>query len=376
MKRSDTMENTGELIIKIVQMSIILLILLLFLYRWKKKGIRGYSLLSFALICALLQGCLETYFYFLTIYTNFDQNNNTLAKIEYIPYGLIFLFLILHFEYFTGWKYFSIIAICFIVSFLTAMMLDFGYNLSPVVINPNTPPNYMNDKPFMLIFDLYQIYAVAFCFTASIYTYIKTKASTVGKNTFAFIISFFIALVVAFLEFLEHIFAFEIYGAIGFGISIIIILLVYLISTDFVYLTPVTVYRLIIIHSSADPIFSVRNKLVQHKQKDFVVGGIFSAFSSFISEISGSHGKSLTNIKLEDKQLLIKNHGSITGLLITDKIIKVFDYSLRSFLADFCKTYSVDIVNYVGDVSVFDQALCLLQRSFPYLEKENLVVSE
>lgn len=370
------MKNTGELIIKTIQMAIILLILLIFLYRWKKKGIRGYSLLSGALISALLQGCLETLFYVLTIYTNFDQNNNTLAKIEYIPYGLIFLFLILHFEYFTGWKYFSVIAICFIVSFLTALIIDFGYNLSPVVINPNTPPNYMNDKPFMLVFDLYQIYAIAFCFTASSYTYIKTKASTIGKTTFAFIISFFIALVVAIIEFFEHIFAFEVYGAIGFGISIGIVFLIYLISTDFVYITPVPVYRLIVIHSSADPIFSVRNKRVEHKQKDFVVGGIFSAFSSFISEISGSHGKSLTNIKLEDRQLLIKNHDSITGLLITDKVIKVFDYSLRAFLADFCKTYSADLANYVGDISVFDQALTLLQKSFPYLEKDYLVVSE
>ncbi len=360
--------------IKTVQIVIMILILSIFLYRRKIKGIRGYHFLSLALISGIVQGIVETIFFFMDLNGLIDTSVDMIARIEYIPYALVFFFMLLHFEYFVGWKYIpTLFSIGILIAIFTSYIIDYFIGIPAIKFYSSYIPEPMNDKLFMVLFDLYQLYVIILCSIASAIVFIKTKAKKARIQSLVLLVSLCVALVVSIVEFLEHlIIDFDPYGAIGFGLAILIVLIIYALDPNFVYVTPIPVDIFMIVNNEGTTLLCVQNVHEGNRIDNALIGGLLNAFSSFISDIVSVPNDKLRCIEMDNKVIMVKQKDNITGVLIANKNLRIFMNSLTVFVDNFYKDYKVQIDNFTGDTSVFDSAVNLLPKLFPYLDENQL----
>ncbi|MHA1399111.1 MAG: hypothetical protein ACTSQE_01990 [Candidatus Heimdallarchaeaceae archaeon] len=364
------MENFTQFIIKMCQIAILAIMLYIFSYRSLVKKISGYKYLIYAIISAIFQGIIETFFYFTR--NVYDPETSLITRIEYIPYTLVFLFLLLHFEHFMYWKFRPmLVSLVLISAGFTAYLIDLTYGLDPISITPNHVPNPMNDRLFMWIFDAFQLYAIIVCLIASSVTFFNSIGSKAQYQTLLLWLGFLTSLIVGILEFLEHLIPIDTYGAIGFSVAIGIVLLLYVFDNDFVYITTAKIHNFLIIHENGTTLFSAHH-IKAHPYNSLVIGGVINAFTSFINEITGAPDQFLKNVELEKRFILASRVGEIVGLLIVDKKIKVFEDSLCRFVTEFYQAFEDQISQFSGDASIFDTAIDFIPRIFPYIERDDL----
>ncbi|MHA1853683.1 MAG: hypothetical protein ACTSUF_09265 [Candidatus Heimdallarchaeaceae archaeon] len=368
------MISTTKLLIKIFQVAFMISVLLVFYIRHHKRGIRGYKWLSLTLVFGLIQSVVEYTVVFIynakypNLYVDTVLDNEPISKLHHIPYAFLLLFLLYHFRYFIGFAVeYIVVAISMLVAYLTSYILEAIFRYTYV---PNNPP--VNDWIFMWIFDLYQLYIFTACFVVSVYMYIKTRKTKVGLPTLIFSLSFLVSFISSIVELSEHIAHVSLYGAMLFGISIVTLFLVYIIWPNYVYLTPIPVYRFLIIHETGTTMFSVQYGKLGEQQDSLMLGAAINAFTSFISDITDAPEHTLKSIHLKDRYLLAKPHNEIFGLLISEKNIRLFNNSLTLFVTKFYQQFKKEIRNFSGDTSRFEPALELLPKLFPYLEADKL----
>ena len=128
-----------------------------------------------------------------------------------------------------------------------------------------------------------------------------------------------------------------------------------------------------IVHSTGTTIFSAKNVPETNKQDSLVIGGIISAFTSVINDITGEPNQSLKCVELEKRVIIAERKEEIIGILIADRKLMILENSLSKFLDEFYKKYSSEIIKFTGDTSLYDEAIDLLPKIFPYLDRNQLV---
>ncbi len=168
-----------------------------------------------------IQSTIEIFVYKLT---DLNEETDPLAFIHFIPYALILLSLFLHIQYFMGLSTIYLwISISAIVSYLTVYTVETIFD--PILTNAT----HVNDWLFMIIFDTYQLYIFTFCMVGSAVLFLKSWKTKFVLPTSMFFLMFVVSVVVSITEILEHTLVdFDIYGAIGFGVSIIVLFLIIL----------------------------------------------------------------------------------------------------------------------------------------------------
>lgn len=357
------MDSDTDLIIKIVQLSFMLIVLSIFLYRRYRKGIRGYHWLMSTLAFGAIQSTIEIFVYKLT---DLNEETDPLAFIHFIPYALILLSLFLHIQYFMGLSTIYLwISISAIVSYLTV------YTVETIFGSILTNATHVNDWLFMIIFDTYQLYIFTFCMVGSAVLFIKSWKTKFVLPTSMFLLMFVVSVVVSITEILEHILVnFDIYGAIGFGVSIIVLFLIYIIWPSFVYATTASFYRLLIINKTGATMLDIQYP--ERKTDQTLAGGVITAFTSLIGDVAQAPNQNLLSIKFEGRTILTRTHEDIVGLLIVDKDLRLFRNSHKAFVEEFYTKSQEEIKNFTGDVSPFSGAAEILLKMFPYLVKDQI----
>lgn len=360
--------------IKIFQVSFMIAVLTVFLVRRRKKQILGYRWLNFTLVFGLIQSVVEYIVVFIYNAKYPDQNvydildYEPISKLHHLPYALLLLFLLYHFRYFLGLGIeYIIIAVSFIVSYVTSYVIEWIFR--PMYVVNDAP---VNNWIFMYIFDFYQLYIFTVCFVASVYMFIKHKDTPVKMPTLIFSLSFLVSFISSVIEVSEHFTNFSLYGAMLFGIAIMTLFLVYVIWPSYVYVTPIPVYRFLIIHENGTTLFSVQYGKISEHQDSLMLGAAINAFSSFISDLTEAPEHTLKYIVLKERYLFAKPYNEIFGLLITGKNAPVFHNSLTLFVRKFFTMFEEEIKSFSGDTSVFEPALSMLPQLFPYLIGDRL----
>lgn len=356
------MASTGDLIAKLIQMGIMISVLVVFLYR-RKKGYRGYEWLGGALVLGLIQGITEISFYAVGVI----PNTEALAQIDGIPYALLLLSLLMHFHYFLGFSwYFLLGAFALIISYFTAFMMELGFHIQA---NAGVP---VNEMTFSVIFFVYQLYIFTVCFVSSVIIYLQTRKSKIWPQTLTFALSFAVSEFTAITEIVQNYTSFEFYGAIGFGIAIFVILLLYVIWPTFVYVSPISIYNFMIVHKSGVTLFSVNYGRKGDIVKTVLAGGGITAFVSFFKEVTQIKEQSLKSVELEKSSMIIKEYKEIAGVIIAPRKMKLFENSIELFTKKFYERYHDTIQKFSGETEHYGTATDLLVRLFPYLQKEKL----
>ena len=356
--------------IKLFQVVFMLFVLTIFTYRRYKKGIRGYKYLNLTIIFGLIQSFIE---YTVDLvyekkYPSIDLDHHPISKLHHIPYAFLLLCLLLYFRYFVGINFTHvIISILFIDTYLTTYTLEFIFRYKYI-----TNDVVVNDWIFMWIFDLYQLYIFLVCFYSSAKLYWQNRKSKVALPTFLFALSFFVSVISSIIEFQEHITGFELYGALLFGVTVLIIFMIYVLSPKFVYVTPVRVFRFLVLDKNSTTLFSVNYRIHTTSSETMMLGAAIGAFTAFISDITQAPERTLKTVELKERVIIVQPYENIFGILIAEKKIPLFNNTLKLFTSEFYKRYAAEIRNFTGNTSVFDSAIKLLPQFFPYLQEEYL----
>ncbi len=357
------METQGDLIAKIVQIAFMLFVLSIYLYRRQKKNTRGYEWFIGAVFFGLLQSLIEIIFFAI----GDIPNESVIAQIDGIPYAILLMFLLLHFEYFLGVKFYNL----FIASSLMAVYIATYFIELSLRLESNLGID-VNKMVFNLVFYIYQLYIFIVCVISSIYMLVKTRKTKIWPQTLVFALSFIVMLGTAITELIQNYAGFEFYGAIGFGIAIFILSLIYIIFRSFVYVSATPISSFLIVHKDGPTLFACdygkRGSLVD----SILVGGGISAFVTFLREVTNIKDQSIQTIELDKSAIMVKEHKELFGVLFAPKRMKLLANSIEHFTIEFHKYFEEELKNFRGSTGEFRKAVDLLPKIFVYLDKDKL----
>lgn len=361
------MENYTQFVIKVVQMCIILGFLVIFIVR-NKKGIKGYIFLQLTLISGFLQGLVECSFFLVEQIWHVSVNYDLFQlPIEHIFYGMFFIFLLLHFEYYLGYYFIpTIIGMIFMAITYTAYFIDLKYDLGYFSFQPVWHLGI--GRLWLFIFDIYELYVLTFCLFASGVLNRSARKTKVYYQTFILHVAFVIGFISAICEVLEHFIPnFDPYGGLTFGVAFLVVFVLYLLSPSFVFYTPRPIFQFIVLHENGQIIYNFNNTLYK-PASEVLIGSIIYAFQTFISEITqAGESQSLEFIKLNNRAVIAYRKQDILGIIITTNYSRLFKNSLEHFTEAFYNRFKEDIANFTGDFAKFDEADELVRKLFPYI---------
>ena len=345
-----------------------------FIYRSSINKVQGYKNLITALIFAILQSIVEFFFFFARLagYQWGYLENSYLPSLEIIPYAIVFLFILIHFSNFNAWDR-RIVQAGYIIIFslFVTYLINVIFDLPPVSTNLKIPTK--NDCLYIWFLDFFQLYVVSVCLVGITFTFVKSVGNKAQYHTLLLWISFFIAFIVAILEFLEHIVPLDTYGAIGFGLALGVTLIIYLIDPKFVLFTSAEIFNFLIINKNGTTLFSASN-YSKKESEGLLIGGMINAFAHFISEVTNSSYQLLKYVELKDRVMITKEKDDIIGVLIVDKRVKIFETSLERFVIKFNSMFREQIFAFSGDASLFDDAVKYIPLYFPFVDESKLTV--
>lgn len=345
-----------------------------FSYRSTVNKVQGYKNLIAALILAIIQSVVEFFFYFARVagYQWAYLENSYLPSLEIIPYALVFLYILIHFSNFNAWDRRVVQAGYIIIfSLFVTYLINIFFDLPPISTNLKVPTK--NDCLYIWFLDFFQLYVVTVCLVGITFTFVKSVGKKAQYHTLLLWISFFIAFIVAILEFLEHVVPLETYGAIGFGLALGVTLVIYLIDPKFVLFTSAEIFNFLIINKNGTTLFSASN-YSKKESEGLLIGGMINAFAHFISEVTNSSYQLLKCVELKDRVMITKEKDDIIGVLIVDRRVRIFDTSLEHFVNKFNSMFREQIVCFSGDASVFDDAVKYIPLYFPFVDESKLTV--
>jgi len=298
--------NLSELIIKLVQVAIITVILIYFLFRRYKDKITGFSWFIYIFGLILFQSIIELIFYSLTL-KGFMESGSSIQEAHMIPAGIALFLLFLYFEYIRHEKPNSIflgIASLLLGSYIIIFILEVTLGLDQSV-----PAEYRISRIF---YNVLQALVLADVFYVFLKDFIIVRYKKLKQISLILSIATGIAFLAAVFKIFERLSrdTFTIYGAIPFSITFGILAITFIANPFYVYLLPTNINK----------ILSVRiGELEKEKSEDILFSGIVTALKSLIAETTGTRAE-LKKVSFRDKNMLIveNEQRNITTLIVSD----------------------------------------------------------
>lgn len=366
--------NPAEFYIKIIQVCIILIILLYFIYRRIKDRIRGFNWFIFLFSAAILQSIIEISIFFPTK-NGAISSNSAVQEIHIIPYAIGLFGLYLYTELIMYEKP-RVVLFGFITallgSYLATYFVELGFNLEPNVL-----PEY---RIYRILFNIFQSIVL---FNA-LQMFIKDAKNVEFKKLRKISMYLAVAIGIAFVASIIKIFeqwiqlvipGFEIYGAIPFGIMFAILAIEFIANPFYVYLLPIKIHKVIVINNYGLLLYAVRiGKESPKIFEDTLFSGTVSALKSLLTETTGSESE-LRKICFRDKTMIIVENESkkVATIILGDTDSFMLQVAAKHFTEAFYRKYQKYIERFDGSVDIFEGTTDIVRRVFPFVPPDEIV---
>ncbi|MDH5402953.1 MAG: hypothetical protein OEY49_10720 [Candidatus Heimdallarchaeota archaeon] len=366
-------ESLTEVMVKVVQIIIVCIILIAFMYRKRRINIQPLNWFIWIFALLIVQGIIELIIYFIKTqlltpeeYPYFKYN-----ELHNIPYGFAVLLIFLFSESLQSKQPHPIrfgVVIAFWGSYISLMFYEI-WLVDGLVFSDKTAPQ----QPFNTLFDIYQLIAMSFvCF-------VFWKSFRMSRNdqnrlaAFLLFLSLLMINIILIYEIIESFFGLkDIYGAITFGISFLIMAFVYIKYPYYVFSVPHNIYRLIIASKNGLHLYSADINYFEEATSDELLAGGVSAITSFMVEALGSN-TSLKYAVMADRALTVRRVDNIVGFIIADKSTHMLSHALDHFVREFTQIYAYEIEHEIFKVTNFKDAAKIIFRCFPFVEASDII---
>jgi len=367
-------ENVFNLIMKIIQMGVISTVLLLLINRYKRHGIQVFYIVLVFLF-GLLQGVFEIVVYFFK-YVVFAKDPvtqnfiyNRFNEIHTIPYSLAILTLFLFTEYMiderSNWLRLSIVLILW-SSFATLLVYDMIFSFETVT---------HASRMFNHVFNFFQIVTMFFILRVFYKAYKMTKNQQNKRLSLLMFIALLIFEVVAISEIFQDLFGwFQIYNAIPYSISFIILAYIYVRYPYYIFNIPINIYRISLAAKNGLLLYSA--EITDGKTiNDCLLAPIISAIRTAITETTGRPGE-LKTVTFSNRAVQVSSENLLLCYIITDHPSRILKHALDYFLEQFNRKFhfvlDFDKKPFV-EPAKFQDTDSLIFRCFPFLESKEVV---
>ncbi|MHA1668244.1 MAG: hypothetical protein ACTSUR_06255 [Candidatus Heimdallarchaeaceae archaeon] len=362
--------NLSELIIKLVQVAIITVILIYFLFRRYKDKITGFSWFIYIFGLILFQSIIELIFYSLTL-KGLMESGSSIQEAHMIPAGIALFLLFLYFEYIRHEKPNSIflgIASLLLGSYIIIFILEVTLGLDQGV-----PAEYRISRVF---YNVLQALVLADVFYVFLKDFIIVRYKKLKQISLILSVATGIAFLAAVFKIFERLTrdTFTIYGAIPFSITFGILAITFIANPFYVYLLPTNINKILIFNDAGILLYSVRiGELEKEKSEDILFSGIVTALKSLIAETTGTRAE-LKKVSFRDKNMLIveNEQRNITTLIVSDSDSFILQTAAKQFTEHFCARFKHVLERFDGTISIFDEASDLVKRIFPFVPPEEI----
>ncbi|MCG3217456.1 MAG: hypothetical protein H7643_00540 [Candidatus Heimdallarchaeota archaeon] len=153
----------------------------------------------------------------------------------------------------------------------------------------------------------------------------------------------------------------------------LVIAAVYLKYPMYVFLLPIEIHQIFVTHEDGRGLFSVKcSEEAQFDELDsLLISGAASAISNFVHEVVGTSSP-LRSIILDDRVLIIEEHGPISAMMIVSRTSYLLRRALTQFATDFHSRWAPELINFDGLLNRFYSAEELVVQCFPFLQTSDL----
>ncbi|MHA1911454.1 MAG: hypothetical protein ACTSYA_07145 [Candidatus Kariarchaeaceae archaeon] len=357
-------ENLTDVIIKVPQMAIIVLIVGVLLYRRQKNKVRGYTWLIVIFSFAFLQGLTEVIVYFLKESNDFWYRFDWF---EYIPYGLALMSFYIFTELFNN-DLPPLKRLIPMSSLLASVYAIYLY--SELYLDISKEPN---ETAYSFLFDIFQLIVFLYAFYAYYQVHLTITYTEIKRISITVLTVIGVLSVISLSEIMEHFFHYDFYAAIPMAVCFLVIAIVYLIYPMYVFLLPIEIHQIFVTHKDGRGLFSVKcSEESQFDELDtLLISGAASAISNFVHEVVGT-ASPLRSIILDDRVLIIEEHGPISAMMIVSRPSYLLRRALTQFATDFHTRWASELVNFDGLLNRFYSAEELVVQCFPFLQTSDL----
>ncbi|MHA1303444.1 MAG: hypothetical protein ACTSQE_01960 [Candidatus Heimdallarchaeaceae archaeon] len=361
-----------EFYVKLVQMALIIMILVYFIYRRVKDKITGFNWFIFLFSTALAQATTEIIIYFLTKAGTIDVNS-TLQEAHIIPYALGLFGLFLYCELILRSKpnnWLLGFASMLIGAYLAVFFLELVFGL-----NSGIPPKYRINR---VIFNVFQFFVLVEATLMFVFDTIHLEYKKLKRITLIIAIAIGLSSIFAFIKIFEYWLPFSFYGAIPYGILFGVLAIEFIANPFFVYLLPTRINKVVVFNESGVLLYAVR---VGKEQPDIIehtlLSGTLTAIKHLIKETTGSQSD-LQKIAFRDKYMIVAENEAknVSTIIICDRDSFMLQTAAKQFINAFSSEFEELLTEFDGSVEGFDRATSLVKRIFPFVPPLELFQEE
>ncbi|MHA1912200.1 MAG: hypothetical protein ACTSYA_10940 [Candidatus Kariarchaeaceae archaeon] len=358
--------NNAELFIKLLQTSILLVILSLFIYRRLKLKIAGLNWFVTIFSFAVLQSITELFLYFLI---DNDQSYEKWGETHFIFYSiaLFALFFFTEFlEHMTPRYWLTSIIVLLWSLYIGLFFYDLAFSVEDGAYETHL---------FSFFFDLFQMTIMGNAFFVFNRVFRKASFKQLKRIALLFNIAFAMLFLVSIIEFGEHFLGYNAPGALLLGIVFLMLAILFLLYPYYVYLTTSDINRLLLLNNNGLLIYSCRlGDKEPFGNFEYLIGGAITALETFLQNIFSSH-KKLNSIFLEDKSLTMIEGEALVGIAIVDKSSFILENSMKQFLKEVENAHPIlkkEDAPLILDNNMLSDIASTLARCFPFIQSSDI----
>ncbi len=364
-------ETTADLIIKIAQLLLILMVLFLLIYRRNNKKIKLLDWMIAVFSLSAAQGITEIFIYYLKYIYGIgldNPRNFRFNEIHSIPYAFALFTIYILAELMTGYRPHPI-RFSLIVSVLASYLSIYFYTIFDNYSLEFDHPAYKSISK--TIFDFYQVIVMIFISYIFFKAYRKSNNKQNKIGSLLIFISTVLYVLGASWELGEDLLHFPpVYGAITFSFTFIILAIIYIKYPYFVFTVPTRIHKLILSTDSGLYLYSVELKTEQiTENSDELLAAAINSIIRFFEQETGSQ-ETIRLIDLGDREMIFSAGKYLQGIMIVDNSSYIVHKSLEHFITEFEKEFDKNTNTFNIQMPDIEEGKKIVLRCFPYIESE------
>ncbi len=167
---------------------------------------------------------------------------------------------------------------------------------------------------------------------------------------------------------------FKIYNTWLITIALLFMILAYVLVPEFAYTVNFDVYQLLVLHAEQGiTLFSFVNEFRQKSTMthDALKSPAIIAIRDLVREVASAKGYVLL-LKLSDRMIIMETYKEIVTVLISEKESYFLKKGIKEFTKSFYEQFQENIVNFNGDVGIFESGDLLVTQTMPFMRKKSL----